>query len=600
MIPFRQPKVSGSTDQTPAPDQAAAARDSDHFLESIELAAQDLEIHTRQLADASQKMAQVVDSIAQGAVSQATDVSHLAQQIDHISAAIEQVSQGAVDQTQHLTSLQLATDTLTDTFRRQADTLSHSLAAMHEHRTVVLAGQKAITSILSAIQEMVTQFGAVRDAIRHLESVTESIASVNQAILTIAQQTNMLALNAAIEAARAGEHGRGFAVVANEVRRLAEQSRHQVSETVSQVDKMQSTFTVVTRTVDQLDSHVNAVAQSAHEAQNAFDKVVESFDRQQSVIEQTEQGIGVVTEQVQSMASRVHATVAVAEENSSAAEAVTASLRDLDQLARRLADIAQSNAAAGEEFQSQLMDHAQTMHRFRTIAVVMRAMAQSRSGVALAGGVTATLPELLQYTRTMADEVANLVSVVPDEAFDHGIPRPLEQPAEVAALRRLFDLGPVTRFDPPKYSVGWDALVDVAVTDFLEAKAARPGLAMASFFDLNGLLVAGQRLLMPALTGRPQDDQRNRVKRLLEDLNGIRGARVGLTRQGWEAPLRSEPAHLLHYRRPETDNPFLVQIYQRDTGEVFLEVDCPVYVRHRPIGAFRAVFGVSEDTPSTV
>lgn len=59
--------------------------------------------------------------------------------------------------------------------------------------------------------------------------VVDEISNLAQSIAGIADQTNLLALNAAIEAARAGEHGKGFAVVAEEVRKLAEDSSHTVT-----------------------------------------------------------------------------------------------------------------------------------------------------------------------------------------------------------------------------------------------------------------------------------------------------------------------------------------------------------------------------------
>lgn len=569
--------------------------DTDHFVESIETAAQDLEGQARQLADASREMARAVDSMTHNAATQATDVGQLAQQADTMTTAIDQVTKGAVDQTQHLAALQTATENLLAVFRNQSEDLAQAHGDMDAHRRTVVGGQEAVTTILSAVEEMVGQFRAVKTEISRLQTVTESIASVNQAIFTIAQQTNLLALNAAIEAARAGEHGRGFAVVADEVRRLADQSRSQVGETVARIGEMQNTFSVVTTTVDRLDGHVGAVTQSAKAAQGAFSKVVEAFQNQEGVVERTARGLGTVNDQVGIMTSQVHAVVAVAEENAAAAEEVTAALRDLDHVAGRLADIAQSNAGVAEEFRAQLADYTGSMDRFRTIASVMRAMAESKAGVPLVGGTTATLPELVAYTRDVTQEIAILLEEVPDGAFDQGVLRELTTPSEVAGLNRLFDTGDVIRFEPPKYSVGWDAQVDVAVSNMLEAKASRPGLAMAAFFDLNGLMVAGQRRLMPAWTGTAHQDGHNRIKRLLDDVNGIRGARIGLSKEGQKAPRRSVPRDLLRYALPETEEPFMVQIYQRDTGEVFLEVDCPVYVRSRPVGCYRTIFEVSQD-----
>ena len=59
--------------------------------------------------------------------------------------------------------------------------------------------------------------------------LTERTAAVDQIVRLIAEladQCNLLALNASIEAARAGKAGKGFGVVADEVRGLADQTKH--------------------------------------------------------------------------------------------------------------------------------------------------------------------------------------------------------------------------------------------------------------------------------------------------------------------------------------------------------------------------------------
>ncbi len=54
-----------------------------------------------------------------------------------------------------------------------------------------------------------------------------------------AKQSNLLAVNASIEAARAGELGRGFGVVAQEVKNMAEQSKHSTAQVRSIIAEIQ-------------------------------------------------------------------------------------------------------------------------------------------------------------------------------------------------------------------------------------------------------------------------------------------------------------------------------------------------------------------------
>ncbi|PWR44029.1 methyl-accepting chemotaxis protein, partial [Listeria monocytogenes] len=73
--------------------------------------------------------------------------------------------------------------------------------------------------------------GVMRSSTDVVSLLVNRVGEVEKALDTvtnIADQTNLLALNAANESARAGEHGRGIADVAEEVRKLAEQSRHAV------------------------------------------------------------------------------------------------------------------------------------------------------------------------------------------------------------------------------------------------------------------------------------------------------------------------------------------------------------------------------------
>ena len=76
------------------------------------------------------------------------------------------------------------------------------------------------------MKEIESSARTTEKSIESLQSGMNEISEFASTIARITSQTNLLALNASIEAARAGEMGKGFSVVAEEVRVLADNSKH--------------------------------------------------------------------------------------------------------------------------------------------------------------------------------------------------------------------------------------------------------------------------------------------------------------------------------------------------------------------------------------
>jgi methyl-accepting chemotaxis protein len=122
---------------------------------------------------------------------------------------------------------------------------------------------------------------------------------------------------------------------------------------------------------------------------------------------------------------------------------------------------------------------------------------------------------------------------------------------------------PVAKTDPPKFTTDWDKLSDRDVQAIEEAVLEKsPSIVFAVLVDRNGYLPTHNLRYSLPLTGNLASDLvNNRTKRIFNDRTGLAAAR--------------------------SEAPFLIQRYQRDTGENMVDLSVPVLVGGAHWGAVR-------------
>ncbi|MBR1622541.1 MAG: cache domain-containing protein, partial [Pseudobutyrivibrio sp.] len=144
-------------------------------------------------ANESGLVANAVNDISTGAMSQAESVQDSASNVSEIGTDIENITDNV--------------SVLSNNTQDMKDACVNSMKALE----ILLQQNLAVMESMKEIDEQ----------IRNTNTSVQHIAESSKLITDIASQTNLLALNASIEAARAGESGRGFAVVADEIGKLA-------------------------------------------------------------------------------------------------------------------------------------------------------------------------------------------------------------------------------------------------------------------------------------------------------------------------------------------------------------------------------------------
>ncbi len=185
-----------------------------------------------------------ISSVSSGQFEDLNDsIRKIAAAADELSAGMEETAASSEELSVTAIEIDSAVENVAERTQkgaRMADEIAdHATDIKNEF---IIAKEKADTTFITIQKSLI---GSLQDA-----KAVEQVNSLADAILAIADQTNLLSLNAAIEAARAGESGKGFAVVADEIGALAENSK----ETAKQILDVAK---LVVKSVDLLmtDSH---------------------------------------------------------------------------------------------------------------------------------------------------------------------------------------------------------------------------------------------------------------------------------------------------------------------------------------------------------
>lgn len=172
-----------------------------------------------------------------------------------------------------------------------------------------------------------------------------------------------------------------------------------------------------------------------------------------------------------------------------------------------------------------------------------------------------TLRGFDERVRVWATEAATRCAEVLESAIDR----------DILTENQVFDTlyMPVPDTYPQKFSTAYDSYTDEHISPIQEKYLAKDSrLVFVVLVDRNGYLPTHNIRYCKPLTGdRENDLTGNRTKRIFNDKTGFTAAR--------------------------NTEPFLLQTYKRDTGEIMKDLSVPVRVKGRQWGAIR--FGYREE-----
>jgi len=224
------------------------------------------------------KQQQLAERVATATTQLSNGVEQGSSAAEELNRSMEQIATAAEEASGAAEESRAAINQIEKTSLRQNDLANSTLTKVNQLKDLAENTIGVITKLVAGVNLAFETSVETAKLIAQLEKQSDEVGNIVQAVIRIADQTNLLALNAAIEAARAGEHGRGFAVVADEVRMLAETSEKSAREIKNVVSEIQEKVRQIVVEITEIGKSSKSEAEHGIDIISGMKKVTQTFD----------------------------------------------------------------------------------------------------------------------------------------------------------------------------------------------------------------------------------------------------------------------------------------------------------------------------------
>jgi methyl-accepting chemotaxis protein len=311
-------------------------------------ASHDLAVNAGTISEASEKISDAIEHVAEGASQQGQNSLDAVQQVQTISDAVLKVGEIAHTQAISVSEMALGIGELVETINQVNENGETIAKVAGETSEVAIKGKDAVVETVAGMNRIKDTVTDTAYKIQELGAKSAQIGEIIEVIDDIAEQTNLLALNAAIEAARAGEHGKGFAVVADEVRKLAERSARATGEIADLIKGIQDETQEAVEAMDKGTVEVESGSKLAEHAGEAIEEIMNAINKVAEQLTHSTMLYNKMGEFAQKTAADVDSIALISEQNSDSARAATKSAGNVLDAVWAIANASEEAAQSAE------------------------------------------------------------------------------------------------------------------------------------------------------------------------------------------------------------------------------------------------------------